>query len=106
MTAHEALSHPFVAEETQEKAADLLPMIKKNFNARKTLHAAIDTIRAINKLREGGAMMSGAMSVDPKPEQIIKPHEETVDGGQVDTAMPDAKTPTPSNQGLWSPPAK
>lgn len=30
-------------------------MIKKNFNARRTLHAAIDTIRAINKLREGGA---------------------------------------------------
>ena len=34
---------------------DLLPVIKKNFNARRTLHAAIDTIRAINKLREGGA---------------------------------------------------
>lgn len=43
-------------------------MIKKNFNARRTLHAAIDTIRAINKLREGGAagLMEGAMSMDPK----------------------------------------
>lgn len=42
--------------------------MKKNFNARRTLHAAIDTIRAINKLREGGAagMMEGAMSRDPK----------------------------------------
>ena len=47
---------------------DLLPVIKKNFNARRTLHAAIDTIRAINKLREGGAagLMEGAMSMDPK----------------------------------------
>lgn len=47
---------------------DLLPTIKKNFNARRTLHAAIDTIRAINKLREGGAagLMDGAYSGDPK----------------------------------------
>lgn len=46
----------------------MLPVIKKNFNARRTLHAAIDTIRAINKLREGGAagLMEGAMSMDPK----------------------------------------
>ncbi|KAK3168173.1 hypothetical protein OEA41_004619 [Lepraria neglecta] len=74
MTAHEALSHPFVNDEMREReggrgqGGDLLPVIKKNFNARRTLHAAIDTIRAINKLREGGAagLMEGAMSVDPK----------------------------------------
>lgn len=76
MTAHQALSHPFVAEPLDTAfdvdgtgARDLLPMIKKNFNARRTLHAAIDTIRAINKLREGGAamgMMEGVLSGDPK----------------------------------------
>ena len=75
MTAHEALSHPFVNDddETRQRGregagGDLLPVIKKNFNARRTLHAAIDTIRAINKLREGGAagLMEGAMSMDPK----------------------------------------
>ena len=75
MTAHEALSHPFVDETARERdgrerdpGGDLLPVIKKNFNARRTLHAAIDTIRAINKLREGGAagLMEGAMSKDPK----------------------------------------
>ncbi len=44
-------------------------MIKKNFNARKTLHAAIDTIRAINKLREGGALADSAMSIDPPESQ-------------------------------------
>jgi calcium/calmodulin-dependent protein kinase I len=72
MTAHEALSHPWVAGGQVEageggKGGDLLPVVKKNFNARRTLHAAIDTIRAINKLREGGAagMMNGAMSNDP-----------------------------------------
>ena len=71
MTAHEALSHPFVDPEARKEGGDLLPVIKKNFNARRTLHAAIDTIRAINKLREGGAqgLMDGAMSVDPKRQQ-------------------------------------
>ena len=70
MTAHEALSHPWIAPDTRAadgNGEDLLPVVKKNFNARRTLHAAIDTIRAINKLREGGAagMMNGAMSKDP-----------------------------------------
>lgn len=97
MTAHEALSHPFVGEgsHAQQGEADLLPVIKQNFNARRTLHAAIDTIRAINKLREVGsgggggandgggggggigglaaAMMSGAMSLDPRPGGADQP---------------------------------
>lgn len=71
-TAHEALSHPWIANDAAAKSEgdegkDLLPVVKKNFNARRTLHAAIDTIRAINKLREGGAagMMNGALSKDP-----------------------------------------
>ena len=69
MTAHEALSHPWVAGPAQEDGQhDLLPTVKKNFNARRTLHAAIDTIRAINQLRAGGAaaMMDGALSNAPK----------------------------------------
>ena len=86
MTAHEALSHPFVDEmarqqrgESTKGGGDLLPVIKKNFNARRTLHAAIDTIRAINKLREGGAagLMEGAMSQQPK----VKQQENGNDGG-------------------------
>ena len=77
LTAHEALQHPFVAERKEDgegegggDGKDLLPVIKKNFNARRTLHAAIDTIRAINKLREGGAagMMEGVMSGEPPRE--------------------------------------
>lgn len=86
MTAHEALSHAFVApwnlgadadadDETaaaaakqQQQQTNLLPTVKKNFNARKTLHAAIDTVRAINKLREAQAqthLMDGQRSVEP-----------------------------------------
>jgi len=60
---------------------DLLPVVKKNFNARRTLHKAIDTVRAINKLREGGGLMvghmDGAMSLDPKPKA------EMVNGSKV-----------------------
>jgi len=59
ITAHEALSHPWITSEGADPSSrtDLLPGIKKNFNARRTLHAAIDTIRAINQLRAGGAAM-------------------------------------------------
>ena len=70
MTAHEALQHPFVAGWARSAAADgdkgqnLLPTVKKNFNARRTLHAAIDTVRAINKLRDG-QFMNGAPSREP-----------------------------------------
>ncbi len=71
MTAHEALQHPFVAgwaragaDGDADKGQNLLPTVKKNFNARRTLHAAIDTVRAINKLREG-QFMNGAKSREP-----------------------------------------
>lgn len=68
ITAHEALQHPFVAGQEPSDGAgeNLLPTIKKNFNARRTLHAAIDTVRAINKLREAqNLMMNGARSGEP-----------------------------------------
>ena len=68
MTAHEALAHPWIsptaASSDAKGSEDLLPVVKKNFNARRTLHQAIDTIRAINKLREGGAqrVLNGAVN--------------------------------------------
>lgn len=72
ITAHEALQHPWISNELSSKQGeDLLPTVKKNFNARRTLHKAIDTVRAINKLREGGGlMMDGANSFEPKPERV------------------------------------
>lgn len=77
MTAHEALQHPWMNppydlnEADFGSGQDLLPTVKKNFNARRTLHRAIDTVRAINKLREGGGLMlDGVMNVDPKPERV------------------------------------
>ena len=85
LTAHQSLQHPFLSEDKEVTQADLLPVVKKNFNARRTLHAAIDTIRAINKLREGG-VMDGALSIAPETQK--------------DTPAPQHET----NTGLWRKP--
>ncbi|RMZ88753.1 hypothetical protein DV736_g4016, partial [Chaetothyriales sp. CBS 134916] len=91
MTAHTALQHPWIrptdpiSPETPVGGQDLLPTVKKNFNARRTLHKAIDTVRAINKLREGGGLMhmDGVMSVDPKPRaEIVNGSKVTNDQGE------------------------
>jgi calcium/calmodulin-dependent protein kinase I len=105
MTSHQALQHPWIKgvdplspqKGPDDKQEDLLPIVKKNFNARRTLHKAIDTVRAINKLREGGGlmmgMMDGAMSVDPKP----KP--EMVNGSRV-TSGDDGGNPMEGVEGM------
>lgn len=105
MTAHQALNHAWIKTEEEmegverepprrekERGIDLLPTVKKNFNARVKLHAAIDTIRAINQLRAGqmAGMMNGAQSKEPgkgKPgppvpaiERLV-PKEHTQPGG-------------------------
>lgn len=96
MTAHEALSHEWIAgPESGRGEADLLPTVKKNFNARRTLHKAIDTVRAINQLRAGGMhhLMDGAHSAQPKKMQAppeMQPKEEHVNE---DVKMKDAPAP-------------
>jgi serine/threonine protein kinase len=88
ITAHEALQHEWINNDPSLKQGeDLLPTVKKNFNARRTLHKAIDTVRAINKLREGGSlMMDGVTSVNPRPERV--------DGNEVyDEAKHSAQQP-------------
>lgn len=91
MTAHEALSHQWIAgPESGRGEDDLLPTVKKNFNARRTLHKAIDTVRAINQLRAGGmGMMDGALSTNPKRSaapQEVQPKEEDVNMEDADGA--------------------
>lgn len=89
-TAHQALQHPWIVSDEKEHVkagVDLLPNVKKNFNARVKLHAAIDTIRAINQLRAGqGAaakMMDGARSREPARDKIVadaQPAPEAMEG--------------------------
>jgi calcium/calmodulin-dependent protein kinase I len=107
MTAHEALSHEWIAgPESGRGEEDLLPTVKKNFNARRTLHKAIDTVRAINQLRAGGmGMMDGALSKNPKKvQQQAQPHEEgevNANGGlDGDVDMKDASSGAPQQDSL------
>jgi serine/threonine protein kinase len=109
ITAHQALQHPWVKPDdltSPEKSAgegeDLLPTVKKNFNARRTLHKAIDTVRAINKLREAGGLMAGqmdgAMSVDPKPKaEMVFGSKVLNDQGQ-QIPGEEARGPTQQNE--------
>ena len=116
MTSHEALMHPWIAGGEGADGGenkDLLPVIKKNFNARRTLHAAIDTIRAINKLREGGAagMMDGALSKDPnRDDRTIGDGGDRMEidsrgnaRGQTEQQMQDQerKIAETQSKGLW-----
>ena len=69
----------------------------------RAFHVAIDAIKAINYMKNGGAM-DGALSHSPKT--VRDPPKSEVDQ---DTAMPDAQEPTPPpsetsghSGGLWS----
>ncbi|KAI4792171.1 Ca/Cm-dependent protein kinase B [Aureobasidium sp. EXF-8846] len=65
MTSHEALSLDWIASPAHDRGTkDLLPTIKKNLKARRTLHKAIDTVRAINQLRGSGSMRTGMGIMD------------------------------------------
>jgi len=95
-TAHQALQHAWIRESADKQddpastrhGLDLLPNVRKNFNARVKLHAAIDTIRAINQLRAGqglaAKMMDGARSNEPQRDMKIaenaKPASEGMEG--------------------------
>jgi calcium/calmodulin-dependent protein kinase I len=94
MTSHEALSHPWIAGPSSDRGdEDLLPTVKKNFNARRTLHKAIDTVRAINQLRQGGlGMMDGAQSSQPQRMEREK-------DGDGDSSMHDVSTVDPRGMG-------
>ncbi|KKA30989.1 hypothetical protein TD95_002945 [Thielaviopsis punctulata] len=119
-TAHEALQHPFVTGESQKgmPVDDRLQIVKGNFNARRKLHTAIDTVRAINKLREGQNLAMDLRKGQIKAHKIpdSQPVSEDIEmGGNLDISatmgaktVPDALRPgAPVNRvvetsaGLW-----
>lgn len=99
MTAHEALCHPWVSGDNGN-GENLLPNVKKNFNARRALHKAIDTVRAINQLRAGHlSMMDGATSKEPER------HSNGNGTGQPKDREGDSKMGGTNGSGktLWTP---
>lgn len=110
MTAHDALAHEWIAGPVDGHGdADLLPNVKKNFNARRTLHKAIDTVRAINQLRAGGAMIQqdthGTHPDSPrdmhKPDSHKSSAASSADSHQAAVHSHDEHTHRHS-PGLWS----
>ena len=52
LTVEQALDHPWITKVASSTVAvkDLLPKVRKGFNARKTFKKAIDVVKAVNKL--------------------------------------------------------
>lgn len=99
-TSHDALGHPFVADRGTLQGADLLPEVRKNFNAKRTLHAAIDTVRAINKLREGG-LASRVSPVKPLNDRTVGQPEPEMDLDGPDEGNGQKLEQCKGARGLW-----
>lgn len=109
MTAHQALSHEWIAgPATGRGVEDLLPTVKKNFNARQTLHKAIDTVRAINQLRSGGLGMVNAAAKAKDTQGDTKMGDADDDSrprglGQTDAQIAEQQRKIEQTMnGLWS----
>jgi serine/threonine protein kinase len=61
MTAKVALTHPWL--KTQVKV-DLLPNVKKNFNARKTFKKAVLAVTALNKVQSNRNLLGDTKPVE------------------------------------------
>ncbi|KAL1916152.1 uncharacterized protein VTP21DRAFT_6156 [Calcarisporiella thermophila] len=76
MTAHEALVHPWLAAPQTNvpiPSANLLPNVQRNFNARRTLHRAIDAVTlslALGKRYKRGTVEEVLGDVKPVREDV------------------------------------
>ncbi|KAL1923832.1 uncharacterized protein VTP21DRAFT_8812 [Calcarisporiella thermophila] len=71
MTPRQALQHPWIVDTHRpEIERDLLPKIRKNFNARRTFKKAVDAVQMALKLRQ---LSQHSVEVD-----ALKPEEEDV----------------------------
>ncbi|ORZ19849.1 kinase-like domain-containing protein [Absidia repens] len=82
MTAHEALEHPWLVN-SQSQTKDLLPNVRRNFNARKTFKRAVDLVRLSYHLGhkrttgqdEGSATVEGVKPVDEGTDHVFEKDE-------------------------------
>jgi len=76
MTAVEALAHPWLSQRPEDET-DLLPVVRQNFNARRTFQTAVDAVMAINSLKDG-LTMEGALSHSPEDQKSNWPTDKNV----------------------------
>jgi calcium/calmodulin-dependent protein kinase I len=50
MTIDECLAHPWLAEFPPTPAVDLLPRVRKGFNAKRMFKKAVDAVKVVHKL--------------------------------------------------------
>ena len=50
MTIDECLNHPWLVKSTPTSAVDLLPRVRKGFNAKRMFKKAVDAVTLVNKL--------------------------------------------------------
>jgi len=101
LTAKQCMNHPWLSLEVAvEKEADLLPTVRQNFNARRTFHAAIDAIKAINYMKNGGAM-DGAFSHSPQSVRDAAKAAEAARASQ-EASGEEQKPAAQRSAGLWS----
>ncbi|CAO3621062.1 unnamed protein product [Mucor fragilis] len=87
ITAHQALAHPWLSsndDSKQQQQQDLLPTLRRNFNARRTFKKAVDLVRLSYQLRHkqllSSASKSRASSDELKEaEREIKPVNEGIE---------------------------
>lgn len=106
LASAKAAQHRFLTQEFDKAKADLLPAVRKNFNAKKTFNAAITAVKAMNSMKNGGAM-NGILSLSP---QAAKPVPLNPECPLDPVGAASRRTSTRSNQGtannestgLWS----
>lgn len=87
ITAHQALAHPWLSSDDgmkQRQQQDLLPTVRRNFNARRTFKKAVDLVRLSYQLRHKQLMSSASKSRATsdevrKAEKEIKPVNEGIE---------------------------
>ncbi|KAL7328973.1 Calcium/calmodulin-dependent protein kinase type I [Mucor circinelloides] len=87
ITAHQALTHPWLSSNDsmkQRQQQNLLPTVRRNFNARRTFKKAVDLVRLSYQLRHKQLMSSASKSRATsdevrKAEKEIKPVNEGIE---------------------------
>jgi serine/threonine protein kinase len=70
LSSASASQHAFLTQKFAKSEANLLPAVRKNFNARKLFGAAITAVKAMNSMKNGGAM-NGMLSLSPQTAKSV-----------------------------------
>ncbi|KAJ3127290.1 Calcium/calmodulin-dependent protein kinase type 1 [Nowakowskiella sp. JEL0407] len=70
LTVHQALQHPWITKDAENKTSDLLPKVRANFNGKKTFKKAVQGAMAMHRLK---ALSSKSLEVEVKVPEFVPP---------------------------------